>query len=170
MPILWDRTTWVSVPFRTFLARADEAQDFMANGSDPAVRRDFLRVRDEFDQRPFVVRCSQRHCSKLAQRMSIDFDAGTFSFWCAKHRHAEIGTHVTTVTTFDETMSSIDERMKRGRKVKRIAIREMAIAKGVHPKITERAAAQFFAGKVHHPPSAHQPSQVKRKSPRTPEG
>jgi hypothetical protein len=170
MPILWDRSTWAAVPFRTFLARADEAQDFMADGSDPAVRRDFLRVRDEFDQRPFVVRCSQNRCSKLAQRMSIQFDTGTFSFWCAKHEHAETANRVTTVTTFDETMSAIDERKKRGRQVKRMAIREMAIAKGVHPKITEVAARQFFAGKVYDPRARRPPSQGKWKSPRTPEG
>jgi hypothetical protein len=129
------------------LSRGDYAETYLADQSDPARQRAFLRLRSLFDHKAFIVTCTQKGCSKKAVRVAINDSTPVLTYWCATCRpqNADAGRQgYAFASTFVEVMKIINHRYKRGAAIKRRIIREMAVAKGAGPTITHWRARDFF--------------------------
>jgi hypothetical protein len=130
-----------------FLKQPDYVQWMIYNAPGNALVQAFKKLIARYDS---IQICEEKchSCGSLATRASAYANTPDLMFWCGKcnpyNSGARSGT-LTIVNSFHSAMSHVDSTAGGNRNDKREIIRNLAEAKGLPKKITEKAALEFFS-------------------------
>jgi hypothetical protein len=128
------------------LKYGDVVQWFLAKNPNSIVAREFGRLIDIFDLKPFSTTCFE--CGRTATRASVYENNFDCMFWCERCNPYGTGARAGTLTVvkrYLEALRHIDSTAQANRTWKRTIIRELAQAKGLPARVGEKQAVDFFA-------------------------
>lgn len=129
-----------------FIKSPDLVQWMIKKTSDNHLTDNFKTLRCIFDKRAITEKLCHG-CNKSAIRASAYAGTSSLYFWCAECSPYDSGARSGTlsiVDSFDSAMFHADFNCGGSRTMKRELIRELAAAKGLPARLTEKAVLEFF--------------------------
>jgi hypothetical protein len=111
--------------------------------------RAFIRLTQEFDDKPFTEDCREE-CGRKATRATACRDSSGLYFWCDECDPFSTGARqVAVIYTLSELLRHVDSNADGNRALKRRIVRRLAEAKGLPKRVGEEAALDFFSQGPH---------------------
>jgi len=105
----------------------------------------FIRLTQEFDDKPFTADC-HGECGRKATRATACRDSSVLYFWCDKCDPLSTGARqVTIIYTLSGLLRHVDASAGGNRGLKRRIVRNLAEAKGLPKRVGEAQALEFFS-------------------------
>jgi len=126
----------------------------------------FIRLSQEFDEKPFTADCHEK-CGLKATRATACRDSSGLYFWCDECDPFSTGARqvavIYVIYTLSELLRHVDSNADGNRALKRRIVRRLAKAKGLPKRVGEEEALNFFSqGPTHHDRRTGLSNMVKR--------
>lgn len=125
------------------LKRPDFAQWSISRYPDAPYVKEFRRLIEQFNAKPFTARC--RGCKRRATRASAYWGNPSLMFWCDRcHPDGGRSGKIRMIERFEDALEHVDRTADSNRQAKKLVVRALAKGKGLPLRVARKQAVAFF--------------------------